>query len=160
MSLARAVGSTVAGALATVLASASTLVALPFLGLATAKVVGTWVPAWAFLLPLGLCAALGGSITGALQVEGRARSAALGGLSAGVGTAVVGVLAGLVVLVVLLGMTPAHGQTTDLSRAALRAGSVGGGVAFVGGVAFGAVGGLCGHGLRRRVFGEADGGRE
>ena len=137
------------GAVATVLLSVSTAVLLPFLGIATAEVVGNWLPLWTFAVPLAICPAAGGAITGFLQGDDWKDCAILGGLAAALGSVVIGVIAGLVALLVLLGMTPAHGQEADLSRGALAMATLGGGAGFIAGAAFGAVGGAAAHVARR-----------
>jgi hypothetical protein len=66
----------------------------------------------------------------------------------------VGAVAGVTTLLILLGMTPAHGRVPDLSEATLVFGSLGAGpgAGFVGGGLFGSVGGFGAH-VARREFG-------
>lgn len=150
MSSWRAVGRVGAGAVTTVLLSVTTVILLPFLGIATAEVVGNRLPLLVFAVPLPLCAVAGGGLTGYLQAEGRRECTALGGLAAALGGTVVGVGFGLVALLVLLGMTPAHAGPVDLSEGALLSAALGGGAGFLVGGVLGAIGEAGAHVARRR----------
>lgn len=147
----RTVGSVVAGTLVTVVAVALTIVLLPFVGVGAAEFVGNWLPTWVFLLPVAFSAVLGGATTGALSGRTPSRSAALGSLATGVGLTAIGVVVGLVFLVLLLGMTPAHGQETNLAETTRTMVVVGGGVGLVSGATFGAFGGAGGHICRQKL---------
>lgn len=151
MSLWRPVGSVIAGAIATIVLGVVTIVLLPFLGFATAEVVGNWLPIWVFAVPLAICPVAGGAITGFLHGKNWKSAAILGCLAAASSVAIFGVVFGLLFLVLLLGMTPAHGQMTDLSKAALTMAAVGGGSGFVAGTVLGAIGGLGGHLGRQKL---------
>lgn len=147
----KAIGSVAAGAAVTVVLGALTIVLLPFLGFATGEVVGNWLPIWVFAVPLVMCATAGGATTGFLRGIDRKGGAILGSLAGGLGFAVVGVIFGFVFLVLMLGMTPAHGQETNLSKLTLTMATVGGGFGFVVGAFFGAIGGVGGHAGRREL---------
>lgn len=146
-----AVGRVVVGTTATVLLSVLALLLLPFLGIATGETVGTWLPPWIFAVPLAMCATVGGALTGFLQRDGWTNSTLFGGLAAALGGTVIGVVVGLMVLLVLLGMTPAHGQEPDISRGVLTMAALGGGAGFVAGAVLGAIGGVGGHLVRQAL---------
>lgn len=145
MSPVRSVGSVIVGTVVTLALGGFTIVLLPFLGFATGEVAGNWLPIWVFAFPLVLCATVGGATTGFLQGIDRKRGAILGSLAGGLGFAVVGIVFGFLFLVIMLGMTPAHGQETNLSRLTIRMTTVGGGSGFAVGALFGAIGGAGGH---------------
>lgn len=149
MSSWKVVGSVLAGMVATVVMTVVTIVLLPFIGFVTADVVGNWLPRWVFGVPPVICATLGGAITGYLQGTTSRNSAILGSIAAACGFSAIGAVVGLVLLVLMLGMTPAHGQETDLSKAALTMFAFGGGVGLVFGAVFGAIGGVSGHVYRQ-----------
>lgn len=150
MSLWKTAGSVVAGAMVTITLTVVSLFALPLLGFATSELVGQWVPVWLFALPPVVAASSGGATTGFLEPETRRRSAALGCLATALGLTAVGAVLGLVVLVVMLGMTPAAGQPVNISKGVSWTLAVGGGVGFVAGAVFGAVGGAGGRLLRQK----------
>lgn len=145
-------GSVVAGVVATLALVVLALGALPILGLATARSVGTGLPTWVFALPLVLTVILGGATTGFLLEADWARSGLLGGLAAGLGVLVVGVLLGLVVFVFALKLTPAGGQPIDYQGGILTFSALGGGLGFLSGGTLGALGGAVGQACRRRVY--------
>ncbi|WP_372912745.1 hypothetical protein [Salinigranum sp.] len=147
----RTVASVVAGLVVTVVLSVATLLALPVVGLATAAVVGPTLPTWLFAAPLALCGAGGGATTGRLQRGDGRRCAVLGGVAAALGLLVVGVVLGLVALVFLLGMTPAHGAEPNLAEAVRTVGTLGAGVGAVTGTVSGSIGGVAGSHWRRRT---------
>lgn len=149
MALWRGVGSVIAGSVATVVICVLTIVLLPFLGFAAAEIVGTWLPIWVFTIPLALCVIVGGATTGFLQGNTWRQGAILGSLAAALGVTVFGVVFGLVFLLLMLGMIPASGQVPDLSKAALSMATLGGGVGFVTGAVFGAIGGVGGWIIRQ-----------
>ena len=148
----RTVASVTAGLVVTILLGFTTLLALPLVGLATAAVVGNALPTWVFVVPVALCGTVGGATTGALQRSDEKRCAVLGSVASALGLLFVGVVLGLVALVFLLGMTPAHGATPNLADAARTVSTLGAGVGAVVGAVFGAVGGVGGC-LGRRRFG-------
>lgn len=145
MSTWRTVGSVVAGTLVTVVTVTMTLVLLPFLGFGAAELVGDWLPIWLFLLPVALAAVLGGATTGVLSGRTPSRSAVLGCLATATGLASIGAVVGLLFLVFMLGMIPAHGQETDLAAVTGKVVALGGVVGFVAGAVCGAIGGASGH---------------
>lgn len=145
------VGRVVVGTIATVLLGVLTLLLLPFLGIATGELVGTSLPPWIFAGPLAMCATVGGAITGFLQRDDWTSCTLLGGLAAALGGTIIGVAIGFIVLLILLGMTPAHGQESDLSRGLLTMAALGGGTGFVAGAVFGAVGGVGGYAIRNKL---------
>ncbi len=151
MSTWRAVASVLAGMLVTVVTVAASIVLLPFIGFGAAELVGNWLPAWVFLLPLALSAIVGGAITGVLQGATPRRSAILGSVATGLGLTVIGAVAGLLFLVLMLGMTPAHGQETNLAETTRTMAMLGGGVGLVAGAVFGAIGGASGHIGRQKL---------
>jgi hypothetical protein len=146
----RTVGSVVAGTLVTVVAVALTIVLLPIVGIGVANLVGTWLPTWMFLLPVAFAAVLGGATTGAFSGRTPSRSAALGCLATAAGLAAIGVVVGLVSLVLLLGMTPAHGQEPNLAETTWTMVAMGGGTGLLSGAVFGAIGGTGGHVVRQK----------
>lgn len=146
----RTAGSVVAGTVATVVSGVLIVVLLSVVAVAWAAVVGSWLPVWVFAVPLVLCPIAGGFTTGILQEDAEAHSAILGGLAAALGVSIFGVVFGLLFLVLMLNMTPAYGQTGDLSTATLTMATLGGAIGFVGGAGFGAIGGVGGHVARRR----------
>lgn len=141
----RTLGSVVAGVGVTIGLSALALVVLPLLGRTVAHVVGDWLPTWLLAVPSVLCAVAGGATTGFLSGRTRTWCAVLGGTAAALGAAVLGVVVGFALLVLILGMTPAHGQETNLSALTFRMLSLGGGTGFVVGAVLGAAGGVVGH---------------
>lgn len=141
----RTVGSVIAGASVTLVLNLLALVLLPVFGFVTAQLVGDWVPVWLFLAPSILCVVGGGATAGFLSGRPQEWCAALGGLAGALGVTAIGILLGLGFLVLLLGMTPAHGQETNLSKLTLTMVSLGGGAGFVVGAVLGATGGLIGH---------------
>lgn len=150
MSRWKVVGSVVAGTVVTVVVTAATLVLLPLVGYMAAEAGGSRLSLWAFVVPLVTGASLGGAITGYLRGDTSRKSAILGSIAAACGLSAVGAVVGLVFLLLMLGMTPAHGQETDLSKAAVAMGAVGGGIGLVSGAVFGALGGVGGHVYRRK----------
>jgi hypothetical protein len=146
----RTVASVVAGLVVTVALSVATLLVLPAVGLATAAVVGPALPTWLFAVPLALCGAVGGATTGFFQRGDGKRSAVFGGVAAALGLLVVGVVLGLVTLVLLLGMTPAHGTEPNFTEGVRTVGTLGAGVGAVTGTASGGIGGIAGSRWRRR----------
>ncbi|MFC7096787.1 hypothetical protein [Halobaculum marinum] len=142
-----------AGTIATVLLSVLSLPLLPVLGIATAEIVDAPLSPWILTVPLAICAVAGGAITGAIHGETTTQSTILGSLAGGLGGAVIGVVLGGVLLLVALGMTPAHGQEPNLLEGARTMTVVGGGTGFVAGAIFGAVGGVGGHVVRRELGG-------
>lgn len=152
MSSWKGIGSVIAGLIVTVVLGIFTIVLLPLLGITTAEVVGNWLPIWIFLIPLALCPAAGGATTGYSLGTTRRRSAMYGGLAAALGITIFGVIFGLLFLLFMLKMTPAHGQVTDLSQVTLAMAILGGLVGFVAGAALGALGGIGGH-FTRQQFG-------
>ena len=127
-----------------------TLGALPILGFATARSVGTGLPTWVFAVPPVLAVGLGGATTGYSLNATRVRSGLLGGLAAGPGVLVVGVLVGLAVFVFAVQLPPAGGQPIDYQGGVLTFSALGGGLGFLSGGVVGAVGGVIGRTCRRR----------
>ncbi|AUV80592.1 hypothetical protein C2R22_02050 [Salinigranum rubrum] len=150
MSLRREAAGVVAGTVVTVVLGFLTLLVLPALGFVTASVVGNWLPTWVFAVPLTLCAVVGGATTGYLQETGQRRGAILGGFAAALGVVLVSVVVGFIALVLVLGMTPTHGQDVDFFGAMRTVGVLSGGTGFVVGTIFGALGGVGGHIGRQR----------
>jgi hypothetical protein len=142
--------SVVAGVVVTLVLGAVTLGALPILGFATARSVGTGLPTWVFALPLVLAVGLGGATTGYVLNGTRVRSGLLGGLAAGLGVLVVGVLVGLAVFVFALKLIPTGGQPIDYQGGILTFSALGGGLGFLSGGVVGGVGGVVGRACRRR----------
>lgn len=141
----KTVGSLLAGAAITVVTA---VVLLPFLGLATAHVVKGRV--WAIAVPLTTGATIGGAFVGYLQDETRRRGAVLGCMAAASGLTVIGAVLGLVVLVIAMGMTPAHGQELALVEGIVTFVTLGGGAGLLVGAVFGTIGGVGGHVGRQR----------
>ncbi|MFB6219854.1 MAG: hypothetical protein ABEH90_00320 [Halolamina sp.] len=146
----KTVGSVISGVMVTVILTVLALLSLPFLGFATSEMVGNWVPVWLFILPPVVSASIGGATTGFLLHDTPRRSAILGCLATAFGLTAVGAVIGLGFLVVMLGMTPAHGQTGNLSEAVRTMLTLGGGAGFVAGAVLGAIGGAGGHIVREK----------
>lgn len=149
MSSWKVVGSVIAGTVATAVMTIVTIILLPIVGFVATQLVGDWLSIWMFLVPIAICATLGGVITGYLQGTTSRKSAILGGVAAACGLSAIGAVVGLIFLGFMLGMAPAHGQETDLSRAALIMFVLGGGVGLISGGVFGAIGGAGGHAYRQ-----------
>lgn len=141
----RAVGSVIVGIGVTIVLTGVTIVLLPVIGFATADIVGNWLPPWVFVVPPTIGAILGGATTGYLHGNTPRKSAILGCIATAVGLTAIGAVVGLVFLLLMLGMTPAHGQEVDFSKAALTMVALGSGVGFISGAIFGAIGGAGGH---------------
>ena len=146
----RTAGNVAAGTVATLVLGVLTIVLLSVVGVALAVIGESWIPVWVFAIPLVMCPLSGGFVTGFLRGAGRWPSAMLGGLATALGVAIFGVVFGLLFLLLMLNMTPAHGQTGDLSTATLTMATLGGALGFVAGAGIGAVGGVGGHVARRR----------
>ena len=146
----RAAGSVLAGTIATVVLGVLTIVLLSFVGVALAVIGESWVPVWVFAIPPVMCPVSGGFVTGFLQDADKWPSAILGGLATALGVAVFGVVFGLLFLLLMLNMTPAYGQTGDLSAATLTMATLGGAIGFVAGAGFGAIGGVLGFVARQK----------
>ena len=150
MSAWRASGGVLLGTVITLVAGSVILVVLPIAGLVTAAVLGNWVPIWVFSLPLVFPPLVGGAAASLLHDGARASSALLGGLGAALGVSVFGGLAGLVLLLIALGMTPTHGAPVDVSESAIWFTSLGVASGFATGAVLGALGGLAGQEVRKR----------
>lgn len=147
-----AVGTIIAGATVTVALTALTVVLLLLLGLVAAEVTGNWSLLRVFAASLALWATVGGATAGFFREDNRKWSAIRGSLAGALGIAVIGVIFGLVFSVILLGMTPAHGQEVDSSKSILTMVALGGGSGFITGAIFGAVGAV-GVGVCRQELG-------
>ncbi|MDS0260039.1 hypothetical protein NDI56_11600 [Haloarcula sp. S1CR25-12] len=140
------------GTTTTVVSTVLVAVLLPLVGLGTANVVGDSLPVWLFALPLLVCPVVGGALTGFLHGAGRRVDMLLAGVAAALGTAVVGVLFALGLVVLLLGMTPAHTvETPTFSGLARSWAPLGAGLGFVVGAVLGGLGGVGGSALRRAL---------
>lgn len=140
----------IAGVSTTVMMGGLATVVLPLIGFTAGEVVANWIPLWV-LTVLVICPVIGGAITGTLRGETPRKSATLGCLAAALGLSVMGAVIGLGVLVLTLGMIPAHGQETDFTRMTGVLLALGAGTGLVSGAVFGAVGGVSGHVSRRKL---------
>jgi hypothetical protein len=145
-------GSIAVGAVGTAVLTAATIAILPVVGLLTGAIVGVWIPMWVLVLPVSGSPVLGGAIAGSLGGGARRRAALDGAIASSLGLAMVGAVLGLMALLVMLGMTPAHAQV-DLSEAALAMAALGAGGGLAVGAVLGAVGGIGGARVRRESFG-------
>lgn len=140
----RAIGGLIAGTGVTLVLSTLALALLPLLGLVTTRLVGDWVPIWLFAALPMLGAVAGGATTGFLSRRTRS-GVQFWGVAAAPGVTAIGIVFGLAFLLLIPGITPAHGQETNLSALLFRMVSLGGGAGFVTGAVLGAIGGVVGH---------------